>query len=176
MTINVHHSKIKVIFAFLALSSSSTMANKIFGGCLTRGLLMIALSLDGSTSDENPNKLNDSADLYWPPSIGKALSRLWTCRTSPSVGALPRENLTRWTQLCGRTCLESRGPLFRELERRGRVGVTDSRLHSKRNLGVKASARPLLGVLVGRRRPESDPSSAHDQECDLGREAFVSYL
>lgn len=74
MTINVHRSKIKVMFAFLALSSSST--NKIFGGCLTHGLLMIALSLDGSTSDENPNKLNDSADLYCPPSICKALSRL----------------------------------------------------------------------------------------------------
>lgn len=41
MTINVHHSEIKDIFAFLALDSKSTMANKIFGGCLTHDLLII---------------------------------------------------------------------------------------------------------------------------------------
>ena len=62
----------KVIFTFLALSSNSTIAN-IFDGCLTHELLIIALSLDGSTPDAYPNNLNDFAVLYWAPSVCKAL-------------------------------------------------------------------------------------------------------
>lgn len=42
--------------------------------------------------------------------------------------------------------LEARGSLFRELEMR-RIDFMDPRLHSKGNLGLKETARLLLGML-----------------------------
>lgn len=65
MTINAHHSQIKGVFPFLALSSNSTMANKIsllLGGCLTHDSLIVNLSPDAC--DEYPNKYNDFSEHY----------------------------------------------------------------------------------------------------------------